>query len=312
MLISQKSIEILSICIILIITTSVLSISSFEPIFAQKKEKDDNDDDDKKNDKDRLIFEVKIFLQELERIGFLRITALINGQEVVKDIPFSEINPSKNTVKVDLKVDKETDIVRASTNDEYHVCVYHVKNLETEYDSLTKFDCNERDIQSVSSTNTVSLFRPSSQVFSKSEGFQDKTLVEEQEKENEFAADIYDEEIEGSSIGNNNDDSDKAILKIHAPLSDRKDTKKLKIMAMIKGQIQSEVVDDVKDELKKSKGNTISRTFVFDRDTDIGLIQLGERFLACVASDDLRPPEGQECEKRLLKKFGKPNGLPAR
>lgn len=95
----------------------------------------------------------------------------------------------------------------------------------------------------------------SSQVFSKSAGFQDKTLAEEEEEANEFA-DAYDEEIEvEDNIDNNKKDySDKAILKIHAPLSDRKDTEKLKMMMMmIKGQIQSEVIDDVQDELKKKK-----------------------------------------------------------
>jgi len=33
---------------------------------------------------------------------------------------------------------------------------------------------------------------------------------------------------------------------------------------------------------------------------------------ACVASDDLSLPEGQECEKRVIKQFDKYNSLPAR
>ena len=314
MTISNKDMKILSAFVILsVLITSILFASSSDPIFAQKKAKNNNNDDKKKEkDKDKLILKVKVFLQGLERTGFLRITSLLNGQEVVKDIPFSEINPSQNTIKVDLKVDKKTDIIQASSNDEYHVCVYHVKDLQKGYgNSFTKFDCNEGDILSVNSPNTVSLFKPSSQVLAKSLGFQDRILVEE--KANEYAY-VYDEENEDNINydSNNNDDDNKAILKIYAPLADKKDTKKLKIMAMIKGQIQSAVIDDVQEELKKTDGSTISRTFVFDRQTDIGLIQLGDRFLACVASDDLRPPEGQECEKRLLKKFGKPNELAAR
>ena len=58
--------------------------------------------------------------------------------------------------------------------------------------------------------------------------------------------------------------------------------------------------------------NTIKRTFTFDRKTDIGLIQVGDRYHACVSGDDLRPPEGSECEKRVIKQFDKPNSLPAR
>lgn len=313
MTISNKDMKILSAFVILsLLITSILFASSSDPIFAQKKAKNNNNDDKKKEkDKDKLVLKVKVFLQGLERTGFLRITSLLNGQEVVKDIPFSEINPSQNTIKVDLKVDKKTDIIQASSNDEYHVCVYHVKDLQKGYgDSFTKFDCNEGDILSVNNPNTVSLFKPSSQVLAKSLGFQDRILVEEKANESAY---VYDEGDEDSlNDSNNNDDDNKAILKIYAPLADKKDTEKLKIMAMIKGQIQSAVIDDVQEELKKTDGSTISRTFVFDRQTDIGLIQLGDRFLACVASDDLRPPEGQECEKRLLKKFGKPNGLAAR
>jgi len=81
---------------------------------------------------------------------------------------------------------------------------------------------------------------------------------------------------------------------------------------MVKGQIQTETIKDVQQELAKSNDDTITRTFTFDRNTDIGQIQLGDRFHACVSSDDLNPPEGQECEKRLVKKFNSPNPLPAR
>jgi len=80
---------------------------------------------------------------------------------------------------------------------------------------------------------------------------------------------------------------------------------------MIRGQIQSEVIEDVKAE-DKSDDSTIKRTFTFDRKTDIGLIQIGDRFHACVACEDLRPPEGSECEKRIVKTLAKVSGLYAR
>ena len=72
---------------------------------------------------------------------------------------------------------------------------------------------------------------------------------------------------------------------------------------MIKGQIQSEVIEDVQAELDKSKDSTIKRTFTFDRNTDLGQIQIGDRYHACASSEDLRPPEGPECEKRVIKHF---------
>ena len=45
-------------------------------------------------------------------------------------------------------------------------------------------------------------------------------------------------------------------------------------MAMLKGQIKSEMIEDVQKEFDKIGGSTIERTFAFDRNTDIGAIQL--------------------------------------
>lgn len=70
---------------------------------------------------------------------------------------------------------------------------------------------------------------------------------------------------------------------------------------MITGQIHSQVINDVKSERYKSDSNTIQRTFTFDRKTDIGLIQIGDRYHACVASEDLRRPECSKCEKKSNK-----------
>jgi hypothetical protein len=260
--------------------------------------------EEENNDLNKLIVKVKIYLQNLERAGFLRISSLLNGEEIVKEIELSDIDRSQQTITIDLKVDKKNDIVEASSNDEYHVCVYHVKDLRYEYDSFTNFDCNEGDILSVDQPNYISLFKPSSQVYLKSKNFHYFALnkVDELDNNNYYNYERYEMKY--------NDDP--VIIKINSPLIDRIDTKKLKIMAMIKGQIQSEVIDDVQYELENTGSNTISRTFIFDRNTDVGLIHIGDKFLACVASDDLRPPEGQECEKRILKKFGEPNVLYAR
>ena len=81
---------------------------------------------------------------------------------------------------------------------------------------------------------------------------------------------------------------------------------------MIKGQEQTEAIEDIQDRLDKSDDITISKTFTFDRKTDIGPIQIGDRYHACVSSEDLRPPEGTECEKRILKNLDKVSGLYAR
>jgi hypothetical protein len=198
-------------------------------------------------------------------------------------------------LNVELKVNEENDIVEADTPDEFFVCGYQVREGDVSKEStttnlITKFDCNEGDI--LGNPTKISLFKSGSQVYSKSQEYYQAHL---------------------NMVNNNNTaNNDKVKIKIIAPLADKKDTKKLVIAAMIKGQIQSEVIENVQAELDKSDSNTISRTFTFDRNTDLGPIQIGDRYHACVASNDLSPPEGQECEKRLVKSFDNVNSLPAR
>ena len=181
--------------------------------------------------------------------------------------------------------------MEANTPDEFFVCAYQVGDVLKNYNYLTNFDCNEGDILHTDKPTDIRLFTSSSQVYEKSQA-------------------VYDEA--NSNKMNYNIKNDKVKIKIYVPLSDKKDTEKLVIAAMIKGQIQSEVIEDVQAELDKSDNNIIKRTFIFDRNTDIGKIQIGDRYHACVSSEELRPPEGTECEKRIIKHLDKSNSLPVR
>ena len=223
----------------------------------------------------------------MEKTKFIRVIGFINGEESKQDIPISSIDKSKKTLNADLKVNEENEIVEASSPDEFFVCAYQVGDVQQQSTTLIpKFDCNEGDI--LGNPTQISLFSSGSQVYAKSQPVYQATL---------------------NNINSSNSNTVK--IKIIAPMADKKDTEKLKIAAMIKGQLKSEVIEDVQAELDKSKNNTIKRTFTFDRNTDIGKIQIGDRYHACVASEDLRPPEGSECEKRVIKQFDKPNSLPA-
>jgi hypothetical protein len=223
----------------------------------------------------------------MEKTKFIRVIGFINGEESKQDIPISSIDKSKKTLNADLKVNEENEIVEASSPDEFFVCAYQVGDVQQQSTTLIpKFDCNEGDI--LGNPTQISLFSSGSQVYAKSQAVYQATL---------------------NNINSSNSNTVK--IKIIAPMADKKDTEKLKIAAMIKGQLKSEVIEDVQAELDKRKNNTIKRTFTFDRNTDIGKIQIGDRYHACVASEDLRPPEGSECEKRVIKQFDKPNSLPA-
>ena len=250
-----------------------------------------------KDKSDYVTFKTVFNLQNIEKNGLLRLVGYINGQSFNEDIQLSELAPSTvNKLNVNLKVLKDTELVSLESPDEFFVCAYHLKELEKEYNSILNYDCNEGDVQSSDGTNTIRLFKPSSMKHSESKAFYD----EQEQQNSRMNGTIYNED-------------DKVLIKVISPLSDRKNTKELKIAAMVRGQIQTEIIRDVQKELDKSSNDdTITRIFTFDRKTDIGNIQFGDLFFGCVSSDDLNPPEGQECEKRLVKKFNSANSLPAR
>jgi hypothetical protein len=96
-------------------------------------------------------------------------------------------------------------------------------------------------------------------------------------------------------------------INVLVPLSDRPVVHLLKIVTMVKGEFQSKVIN-----VENVNGKTISTMFTFDRDTDIGQIQEGDLYFACVSANELNPPEGTECEFHKIKSINEPNVLSAR
>ena len=267
---------------------------------------EDQNNDFNINDKDKIVVKARINVANIEKIGFLNIAGFINGQEVLKNVTLDKFDPSKQTLNVNLPVDKETDIIKAGDRDEFFVCAYHIKDLLKEYNSMPYFDCDEGDLLGPdTATPTISrLFSPNSLVYLDSQNvFNNSSNKYTQllSTNNDYSDENNQQQTEKNE--------EKVKIKIYVPLEDRKDTQKLKIAVMIKGEIKSAIINNVQDELNKLGGYTISREFTFDRDTNIGKIQIGDRYHACVTSTDLNPPEGSECEKRILKNFGRENVL---
>lgn len=284
-----------------------------------------NDNKQDKHDDDKLVVVAQINLKDTERNGFLKVVGVINGEDFVKTIPLDKLKETTKKLKVKFSMDKENEIVSASKPDEFFVCAYHVKNTDTKITSYDKqgiieyFDCNEGDIKSTTSPTQISLFKLTSQVYNKTSTYYNlhskpqvlsfATLANDSTKTSKDVANLK------TDIANSGDkdSSNKSVkVKIIVPMEDKKDAKKIKVMAMLKGQIKSEIIDDVQKEFDKIGGYTIERTFAFDRNTDIGPIQIGDRYHACVIGQDLNPPEGSECEKRLIKHLDKTNALAAR
>lgn len=103
---------------------------------------------------------------------------------------------------------------------------------------------------------------------------------------------------------------DNPTIRVSIPLSDRKGEKDLKVVTMIKGELQSKTVDAQKF-LKESDDNTITVPFIYDDVTEIGPIQQGDLFFACVSTSELNPPEGTECEHRETSHTGHIHNLVA-
>ena len=266
--------------------------------------------EDNFSSKEKVIVKTRINLANLEKKGFLSMAAFINGQEVLKNVSLDKLDPSKQTLNVNLMVDKKTDIVNAGDRDEFFVCAYHIKDLLKEYNSLTYFDCDEGDLLAPDKPTISRLFSTNSLVYSESQNIFNNSS-------NKYSQLLSTNNVNSNpnqqqQVRDKEEEKEKVKIKILAPLEDRKNTQKLKIAAMVKGQIKSAVIDNVQEEFSKTGGYTISRTFTFDRDTNIGKIQIGDRFHACVSSNDLNPPEGTECEKRTVKKLGSDNVLYAR
>ena len=133
------------------------------------------------------------------------------------------------------------------------------QDINKEFNSILFFDCNEGDVQSSDGINTIGLFKPSSMKYNES-----KIFYNLQKQQQQKVVNI--------------DDKDKVKINVYVPLADRKDTEQLRIAAMVRGQIQTETIKDVQEELNKMDDSTIKRTFLFDIKTDIGNIQYGDMF----------------------------------
>jgi hypothetical protein len=274
-----------------------------------------NNDKKNYNLNDKAVVKTRLNLANLKKEGYLNVVGFINGQEVLKNVSLNTIDSTKKTLTVNLAVDKETDIVQAGSRDEFFVCAYHIKDLykkKVSNDALTYFDCDEGDLAGSGESTISRLFSASSQVYQKSQNIfansssskYSQLITANKNINNDISKNLQD------NIDEEKQQQDTVVkIKVFAPLEDRKNIQKLKIIAMVKGQIKSAVIDNVQEEFEKIGGYKVSRTFTFDRDTNMGKIQIGDRFHACVSSNDLNPPEGTECEKRTIKYIGEKENI---
>ena len=105
-------------------------------------------------------------------------------------------------------------------------------------------------------------------------------------------------------------------VKIHVkvPLADAiDDVDQISVVGMTRGEYKVEILN-AKDALEKQGDNNneiLDVPFVFNRDTEAGMIQLGDMFFGCVAGEEFSP-QHTHCEKRTIKDYEKGNELYSR
>ncbi|MDR4512080.1 MAG: hypothetical protein MRJ93_10305 [Nitrososphaeraceae archaeon] len=261
---------------------------------------DDNIDLKDKKDK-KFQLDVVINLDNLKQDNpqLFKSVAFINGdiKTHMLDIKKNATTGSKNSKIVSsFYFNKTNDVSTINAGDEYFVCGYVVKkdnnddilNASTNNNQLMLYDCNEGAIASTNK-DSIGLF---------------STM-------NKFAesSDIYQTSSNTLPSSSGVTDDNKVKITLLNPIDAKKIAKldNVKFTGMVKGDYQIKKVD-IKNEIKKSNIKDILKIpFVFNVNTEIGPIQLGDMFFGCITAEDYSSAEHSECEKRYIKSFDKSN-----
>ena len=289
---------------ILVLSLLLLLIDDHQtiiPITAQPSAENTNKKEDKKDgDGGITTIKTKINLNniDIKNHDQLKLVSYLNGVGQTTYINLKEskdkINLKDNSLTVDLKFNKSNDISQVMFDDEYYVCGYVIDdkiNAANTKSHLTLYDCDEGNI-SLTSTDkdTVKLFYTLKK-FSESNVLY-KTNSQSSTKENP-------KEVK---------------LRIDVPIHDNKKINDMYLVAMIKGEYQIKKIDaqqEIEKGDKKSSNERLSIPFIFDRKTEVGLIEPGDMFFGCVTSDEF-PDQNSDCEKRIITDLSKPGQVCAR
>src|SRR5262245_31613720 len=158
---------------------------------------------------DAFTLDTNSHIKKLKSPIQYKIVASANGFTTTK-ITDQIQNPPSGTVDLPIPFafdKKNDDIVTAGFHDEYFVCGYVISSKTGE---ASKYKCNEGDLQDEDGSNPVPL-----------DGFR--------------------------TMGKDTGSSAKTVkIKIKVPLGDRPDADKLKVVAQVRGEFQSTVIEDAK------------------------------------------------------------------
>ena len=289
---------------LVLISLLLLSLSLYNAqvtsINAKPSDQNSNKKEDK-NDGDITTIKTNINLNniDIKNHDQLKLVSYLNGEGHTTYIDLKEaknnVNLKDNSLTVNLKFNKSNDISEVNFDDEYYVCGYLIdndKSVSTNTKSnLTLYDCDEGNISLTSTDKDTEKLFYTLKKFSKS-----NIIYKTKSSSSQFITKENPKEIK---------------LRIDVPIHDNKNIKDMFVVAMIKGEYQIKQID-VQNEIakgdKQSNSSTLSIPFIFSRDTEVGQIERGDMFIACVTSDEF-PGKNSDCEKRIitdLSKTGQP------
>jgi hypothetical protein len=248
-----------------------------------------NNNEDTKNEKETMKLKIKLNLNNVDKsIEKLKLLSYLNGEvkEQYIDLVKDKSKIKGNILILNLFYDKSNDISSIIVTDQYFVCAYAVNDTISKQNNIPNsrvsfYDCDEGNIGSTDST-TAHLFY---------------TL-------NKFNESVNYNKISGQG---KNPLAKEVKINVKVPLEDAKgDADKINVIGMIGGQYKVETINVEQALDKQDDGNVdiLDVPFVFNRTTDVGQIQLGDKFFGCVTGEELSP-QHSHCEKRTLKDFEK-------
>ena len=200
---------------------------------------------------DKFSIEAKINLKKLNNPTKLKVVASANGDIQAKILEPDDLNSKSTTVS--FPFDQKNNIVTVGSRDEYFACAYDIDPVTN---VMISYSCVEGNIKNSDGKNTINLGSGS---------------------ENTLSTWSF-KPVKGGDI-------DKPTIRVVIPLSDRKDVKEIKVVTMIKGEFESRTIDAHK-LLEQSNHNTIIVPLNYDKSPEIGPIQEGDLFFACVSADN--------------------------
>jgi len=284
-----------------VMVLSIFFISLFLTIFNSSNDVFAiTDDDNNTNDggkKFQLNMVINLNTIQPQNPQLFKLVAFINGEMQTKIVDVKKnATLSKNSkITVPFYFDKSNDVSEINVGDEYFVCGYIVKRIgnvnASSNNQLMPYDCNEGGIASTTK-DSIGLF---------------STMTKFDE-----GSTLYQASLNMPSPADSNKNNKEVKITLLNPLDAKKikDLDNVQFTAMVKGEYQIKKIN-IKDEIKKSKiKDTLKVPFVFNSNTDIGPVQIGDYYFGCITANDYWSKEHSECEKRFIQHLDKTNDLP--